>query len=74
MSAETLNADFYRQHAQMCHKLAATAQDAKPLFTRLFSLAKAYEEKAEEAEWAGRRGVKASGALNRPMPSPAQAR
>jgi hypothetical protein len=65
MSSETLDADFYRQQARMCHQLAVSAGDARPLFARLFALAKAYEEKAEAADLAERRGTKISGSFNR---------
>jgi sulfur relay (sulfurtransferase) complex TusBCD TusD component (DsrE family) len=47
MSIETLNAAYYRERALECFRLANTAQAAKPLSTRLFFLAKAYEEKAK---------------------------
>jgi hypothetical protein len=50
MSIETLNAAFYRQRALECLRLADAAQAAKPLFTRLYFLAKAYEEKAKAAD------------------------
>ena len=50
MYAETLDAKFYRERAQLCHKLADAATAAKPLFARLYLLAKAYEEKAATAE------------------------
>jgi hypothetical protein len=52
MRAETLDADFYRQRAHLCHKLADAATAAKPLFARLYFLAKAYEEKAKAADLA----------------------
>jgi hypothetical protein len=48
--AETLDAEFYRQRAHLCHKLADASQAAKPIFARLYFLAKAYEEKAAAAE------------------------
>jgi hypothetical protein len=56
---ETLDADFFRRRAHLCHMLADAAKDAKPLFRRLFGLAKAYEEKAKAADLAGGKGSKA---------------
>jgi hypothetical protein len=56
MDAQTLDADFYRERAQLCHKLAGAATAAKPLFTRLHLLAKKYEEKAESADSKSARG------------------
>jgi hypothetical protein len=53
MEIETLDADFFRGRAHLCHKLAETARAAKPLFTRLFFLAKEYEDKAKAADLAG---------------------
>jgi hypothetical protein len=50
MDAETLDAEYYRQQALLCHTLAKVASEARPLFARLHSLAKAYEAKAEAAE------------------------
>jgi hypothetical protein len=50
MDAATLDSNFYRERAQLCHKLAGAATAAQPLFARLHLLAKAYEEKAEAAE------------------------
>ena len=50
MEIETLDADFYRERARLCHKLADAAGAAKPLFARLYLLARAYEERAERAE------------------------
>jgi len=50
MYTETLDADFYRRRAKFCHKLAEQAQAARPLFARLYFLAKAYEDKAEAAD------------------------
>jgi hypothetical protein len=50
MDAETLDGDFYRHQALVCHKLADAAPAATPLFARLNALAKSYEEKAEAAE------------------------
>lgn len=48
--AETLDADFYRERAHLCHKLAEAATAARPLFARLCLLARTYEEKASAAE------------------------
>jgi hypothetical protein len=53
MEIETLDADFYRKRAHLCHKLANEATEAKPLFRRLYFLATAYEEKVKTAESAG---------------------
>jgi hypothetical protein len=50
MAAEMLDANFYRERAQLCHKLAESATAATPVFARLRLLAKTYEEKAEAAE------------------------
>jgi hypothetical protein len=50
MSIETLNGEYYRQRALDCFRLADEARAAKPLFTRLYFLAKAYEEKAKAAD------------------------
>jgi hypothetical protein len=50
MSAETLNAEYYRRQAHLCHKLAESAQAAKPLFSRLHLLAQAYTAKANAAD------------------------
>jgi hypothetical protein len=63
MEAETLDARFYRQHARLCHELAEAATAAKPLFTRLFFLPKAYEEKAKAAELAAGQAVESSNRL-----------
>jgi hypothetical protein len=49
MYAETLDADFYRQRANLCYKLADKAHAARPLYSRLHFLAKAYEDKAKAA-------------------------
>jgi hypothetical protein len=49
MDAKSLDADFYRERARLCYKLAEAAQAAKPLFARLVFLAKAYEERAATA-------------------------
>jgi hypothetical protein len=49
MEIETLDADFYRGRARLCHKLADAAGAAKPLFARLYLLARAYEDRAERA-------------------------
>jgi hypothetical protein len=50
MNAANLGSDFYRERAQLCHKLAGSVTAATPLFARLCLLAKVYEEKAEAAE------------------------
>jgi hypothetical protein len=50
MAAEMLDANFYRERARLCHKLAESATAATPVFARLRLLAKTYEEKAEAAE------------------------
>jgi hypothetical protein len=47
MYAETLDADFYRQRANFCYKLADIANASRPLYARLYFLAKAYEDKAK---------------------------
>jgi hypothetical protein len=57
MEIETLEANFYRDRAHLCHKLANAATDAKPLFRRLYVLATAYEEKAKVADRAGARAT-----------------
>ena len=49
MYAETLNADFCRARAEFCYKLAATAHAARPLFARLYFLAREYEHQAKGA-------------------------
>jgi len=63
MDAETLDADFYRARARLCHELAEAAIAAKPLFSRLFFLAKAYEEKAKAADLAARHAIESSSRL-----------
>jgi hypothetical protein len=50
MSVESLDADFYRRRAELCHQLAGAAHAAKPLFSRLYFLAQAYSAKASAAE------------------------
>jgi hypothetical protein len=50
MTAETLDGDFYRSRAELCIKLAASAEAARPLFSRLYFLAEAYKAKAKEAD------------------------
>jgi len=50
MRIETLDGDFYRERARLCRELAESAAAAKPLFARLFFLAKAYEERARAAD------------------------
>jgi len=57
MSAETLDAEYYRGRAHLCHQLADSARAAKPLFSRLFSLAQAYERKAAESKQSGEQSV-----------------
>jgi hypothetical protein len=52
MDTETLDEDFYRERARLCHELAEAAAATKPLFARLFFLARAYEEKAKAANLA----------------------
>lgn len=46
MHAETLDAEFYRERARLCHTLAEAATAAKPIFSRLYFLARAYEQKS----------------------------
>jgi hypothetical protein len=53
MDIETLDSDYYRGQADLCLKLAASAQAAKPLFARLYSLAEAYKLKAAAADLKG---------------------
>jgi hypothetical protein len=53
MEIETLDADFYRERARLCHELADAATAARSLFVRLYVLAGAYEERAKAAEVAG---------------------
>jgi hypothetical protein len=60
MTAKMLDADFYRQRACLCHKLADAAQAAKPLVARLYFLAEAYEEKARAYEVQSTNGRKAT--------------
>ena len=50
MSDEALCADYYRHQAHVCHTLAAAAPAFTPLYARLHSLAKSYEEKAKAAD------------------------
>ena len=47
--AETLDAEYYRRQALLCHLLAKASSEARPLSARLYALAKAYDEKAAEA-------------------------
>jgi hypothetical protein len=61
MYAETLDADFYRRRANFCYKLADIAHASRPLYARLYFLAKAYEDKAKGAE-AQERGAAAKAA------------
>jgi hypothetical protein len=49
MSAETLDADYYRRRHDVCLELAAMVPTARPLFLRLSSLAQTYAEKAATA-------------------------
>ena len=48
--AESLDADYFRQRAHLCHQLANKARAAKPLFARLYVLATKYEERANTAD------------------------
>jgi hypothetical protein len=59
INAETLDAEYYRERAHLCHKLAEAAHAARPLFARLYFLAKEYEDKARVADFrsANRRGA-----------------
>lgn len=50
MDVQTLDANFYHERARLCHELAEVAKAAKPLFSRLYFLARAYEERAAAAE------------------------
>jgi hypothetical protein len=50
MYAETLDTDYYRQRANFCYKLAEKALEARPLYARLYFLARAYEDKAKSAD------------------------
>jgi hypothetical protein len=50
MYAETLDADYYRERAKFCYKLAEKALESRPLYARLYFLARAYEDKAEAAD------------------------
>jgi len=72
MDAETLDADFYRDRAHFCHTLADAATAAKPLFTRLYFLAKAYEERTKTAELAAGQVVESSNRLATLHGSPQQ--
>jgi hypothetical protein len=72
MDAETLDADFYRDRAHFCHTLADAATAAKPLFTRLYFLAKAYEERTKTAERAASQAVERSNRLPSLHRSPQQ--
>jgi hypothetical protein len=64
MYAETLDADFYRKRANFCYDLADKAHASRPLYARLFFLARAYEAKANAAdiETAKERGAAAKAA------------
>jgi hypothetical protein len=48
--AESLDADYYRQRAQLCHQLANNARAAKPLLARLYVLATKSEGRANTAD------------------------
>ena len=51
MDAETtLDAEFYRERARLCHRLAEAATAAMPIFSRLHFLARAYEQRAAADE------------------------
>jgi hypothetical protein len=50
MSIETLDADYFRNQALVCYRLAEAAKAAKPLCSRLYALAKSYDEKAKAAD------------------------
>lgn len=50
VDVETLDGDFYRERALLCHNLAESAKAARPLFTRLHFLARVYENKAAAAD------------------------
>jgi hypothetical protein len=50
MYPETLDVEFYRERAHLCRELANLATASKPLFARLYCLARAYEERAAAAE------------------------
>jgi len=63
MDIETLDGDFYRERALLCHKLAESASAAKMLFARLFFLAKEYEQRAKAADLAADHAIDRS---NRP--------
>ena len=49
MSAEALDADFYRRRQDLCLELAAVVPNSRSLFLRLSSLAQTYAEKAAAA-------------------------
>jgi hypothetical protein len=70
MRAETLDVDFYRQRAYLCHHLAKVAPDAPPLFARLYLLARAYEDKATASESAGGKAAESSSSPNDPTSPP----
>jgi hypothetical protein len=69
MATESLNGDFYRERARFCHKLAEAAAAAKPLFARLFFLAREYEQRAETADLAAGQSINRS---SRPTTLPHQ--
>ena len=68
MEIETLDGDFFRGRAQLCHKLAGTATAARPLSARLHLLAKAYEQKAEAPESKTTRAQTAENLSNQTSP------
>jgi hypothetical protein len=49
MDVQRLDANFDHERARLCHELAEVAKAAKPLFCRLYFLARAYEERAAAA-------------------------
>jgi hypothetical protein len=65
MSFGKLDADYYRLQALLCYRLANEARAAKPLFSRLYHLAKAYDEKAKSTDPA-LAGGQAPGSPNQP--------
>jgi hypothetical protein len=48
-----LDSGFYRDRADLCRKLAVSAEAARPLFARLYFLAEAYQERAKAADLNG---------------------
>jgi hypothetical protein len=51
MTAEALDGDYYRERAELCLKLAASAQAARPLFVRLYRPAEFYKVRATAADF-----------------------